>query len=401
MNVSIKNISVSYMTLIGYIVVSLLTQRVVAHIKTCFLQHDVIDHTSVTASLNDIVRVNSDQASIDERNIHKQRHLFPPYRRIISQFVTGVLQERQGLTNESINTYQHTIETCFKQGKKRHPLCISVPICLCVLCQPTLSGDEFKRICYRTENRPVEHGWFSIDRRWSWCSTSQVIAWERFEYRRNSLSLKLFHILRSLSPFSRQYHYLFVLLAVILGLRVITLPIQIRLARMMIRLQALKHKIENIQILYRAKPLQMAQKLRSLYRENNIDRTYCWLHAVLDLIAFSWFLLVSNQFSVQMSLDGSRLFWAPDVVAFNTKLVSAILIGIVVVNTLYHREPYRSTSRIIAVQILLYSLILVLGVCWVWPSYVFIFWFLLLTVSAVLNKTIMYVVNIRLTKVRV
>jgi membrane protein insertase Oxa1/YidC/SpoIIIJ len=140
--------------------------------------------------------------------------------------------------------------------------------------------------------------------------------------RSDWLSVRLFDYLKSVSPLPPSYGYLFVLLAVSLGVKILQLPWIVKAARSAQVLRSLKGEIAYMQDL---PPDSRGPAMMQLMQANGVDMKAGCLLPVLDVIFLFWIFYAVASFAPQMALDGAGFYGVPDVTRYNDNIVIAFI----------------------------------------------------------------------------
>jgi YidC/Oxa1 family membrane protein insertase len=249
--------------------------------------------------------------------------------------------------------------------------------------QPT--PEALENIYQTVAAEPAAEGWFLGSTQWTWTTTRRA-AWHALvELRADHLSFRFFAFLRAQSLFPTPYAYLFVLLALGIGIKLLELPFYVKLAAGWRQLRRLRPQIQNIQSAYRDDPQTGWQRLAALYQEAGVNpRAGCAVF-VVDLIFVIWALVALSKFSPQMALDGATFWWIADVLQRDFRILAlwgmlSLIQGKINPVGQLGQGPQATCGALI-------GSVIFMGIIWYlqWPAYVIIFWVLLSVLGMFMN----------------
>jgi len=250
------------------------------------------------------------------------------------------------------------------------------------------SGSARAKLFQILAREPERSGWFVMSNRWTWSTTRRAASHALVELNTTRLSFRLFNFLRANSFFPPAYRYLFVLLALAVGVKLLELPLLVRAARATIQIRGLQPEIDLLGSVYRDDPTALQRRVMELYQERGINLSGGCLVFLADMIFVIWALVSLSDFAPQMVLDNARFWWVPDVTQFNAGFAALWL-------ALNSAVSFEGQNRAIPIRQLVWgslftgSILLAIAWHWNWPSYVFVFWALLWLVGTFFSRVLM------------
>jgi hypothetical protein len=232
---------------------------------------------------------------------------------------------------------------------------------------------------------PEAAGWFLVGSRWKWTTLRRASLESLLAARSESLSIRFLELVRSWSTFPTAYGYLFVFLALTLGIKVLSLPLYVKSAQSAAKLRALQPEIERIRFDHGSDPAELHRQLAALWQRQGLSPMNGCAVMVVDLIFVIWALVTLADFMPRLMLDGARFGWATDLSRPDLGIL-LLWLGVSVIQgtVAAFRLPAQGAQMVIGG--LLFGLVFV-GVAWFgdWPAYLLIFWGLLTLLGLLLN----------------
>jgi membrane protein insertase Oxa1/YidC/SpoIIIJ len=268
-----------------------------------------------------------------------------------------------------------------------------------------LKGKEPKdpeEICEAILDEPDAEGWFLLSEQWLWDTTRRVASQALVDMRADDLSFRFFQFLRLQSPFPKPYAYMFILLAMTIGVKILALPLYIRTARTAIRMRRLQPEIQLIQSVHGDDPMAMQRRLAEFYQKQGLNVGSGCAVFIVDLIFVIWALVALGSFSPQLILDDAKFFWVSDVTQrnFGILLVWEVLNLLQVMITSMSQQMRQQLRQLeqqwgqqfdlptgwLSCSVVIGAVVST-GVAWYlkWPTYVFVFWILLSVLGILIN----------------
>jgi YidC/Oxa1 family membrane protein insertase len=244
-------------------------------------------------------------------------------------------------------------------------------------------------------SQPERWGWFLVADQWEWNTTRHATWQGTMTERQSDLSIRFFNALRDESPFESSYHYMFILLVMTLGIKILALPLYTRSAKASVQLRRLTPQIQAIRSLYSGDSVALNQRLMELYRSNGVNIWSGCAASVVDLIFVVWALIAMGSYQPQMLLDGSKFMWVSDVTQADARIlvvwgvISLILAMITGMMQQTTQQLGQSPALMSCSTIVFCVIIGVIAMQLDWPAYVFIFWTLLSLVGLIITGALM------------
>ena len=230
---------------------------------------------------------------------------------------------------------------------------------------------------------PEAEGWFRSSDQWRF-STTRRAAWQALvDLRSNYLSFRIFSFIREKSFFPRHLAFLFVLLTLAIGAKLVSLPFYIKTARFMGRYQKLQPEIRRLGETYSGTELQ--SRINELYSANGVSPFSGCAVFLLDCIFVIWALYSLRSFRPQISLDDSSFWWIADVTQRDYRIILAYAGCSLVSMVITARWQAQSASELGGGSIFSNAIIFGIAWYWHWPAYIFIFWAVLILIGIVFH----------------
>ncbi len=372
--------------------------------KYAWLNGSEAPRETVTSSLNAIAALSQSDASNEAASLRAAKTTASAEGQRAAGLLLGAALEEAGDLSGARVAYQELVNQA-----KETPYAASADFRLRVLEDPNRSPDErekFYEKLYEEANaqkaapaaaqtaqaaqgataiRAIREGWFLVSDKWSWTDSRRAVSQTLIDLRSTELSFRFFSWLRSKSTFPAPYAYLFVLLALSVGVKILTLPLYVRAAKLQIQFRQLAPEIAYINNLYDYDPQLKQQKLAELYQERGVNVFWGCAVGLVDLIFVVWSLVALSDFAPQMALDGAVFWWIPDVLQRDLGILIAA-VALVFIQGQISSASQPSSAGQVACGSLIFGAIFV-GVAWYfqWPAAAIIFWVLLSSIGLLLN----------------
>lgn len=352
----------------------------------------ILSNDLVTAELDNIWRLSTQDAKEQADFLRSPKETEFDKENRVSDLLIAVALERAGDLDSARSAYTDVVNKA-----ENTPLGTSAAFRLHLLENPELSQDDKEELYEAMLSETEGDGWFLQSDQWVWSNTRQAASQALVNLRADQLSFRFFQYLRLRSPLSISYSYLFILLVLAAGAKILMMPLYIKSARATQKARQLQPDIQRIKILHSDDNITMNQELMNLYQQHGLDLTSGCMIAVADLIFVIWALVALNSYSPQLVLDGAKLqialsdsilFMIPDVTRFN---LSIVLVWLVVSFIQSLRSGIKQQSSQTASQLVwgnIISIAIIIGIAWYWkwPAYVFVFWVLLSLVGMLISS---------------
>ncbi|MCD4786513.1 MAG: hypothetical protein K8T10_22020 [Candidatus Eremiobacteraeota bacterium] len=300
-------------------------------------QQKAILLSEVTVRLNKIQGLSKEEAEMKVLALQKQEEEASwEKKRIIIRLLKAASLEKAGKRGEAIATYKNILKVT-----KDTLYANTANFRLHVIENPDRTLKEMKTIAAL----PEAMGWFLLSGKWILSTTRHAALQSLIDMQSSRLSFRFFQYLRSKSPFPPDYAYLFVLLVLTVGTRLLALPLYFNVAK-----------------------ASTPQKVWSVT-------------TLIDLIFVIWAMISLGNYSPQMILDGSRFLWISDVTQFNLLIIIAWIVVTTIYILAWLNPEGVSWGEINCSSLFFGAIIIGIAWRWKWPAYVFIFWILLTMVG--------------------
>lgn len=308
----------------------------------------------------------------------------------------AVAIERSGDVNAASTVYQEIAKVT-----PSDPYAVSAAFRKRFLEKPQRNRSEAEKFYATIFGEPEVEGWFLVSDQWEQDTTRRLAAQALVDMRADQLAFRFFQFLRSQALFPQPYAYLFILLVLTIGAKIVMLPLYAKAAQNTVRLRRLLPEMQMIQAVYKDDPLVMNQRLAEFYQRHGISTFLGGCGAlIVDMIFVISALVALGGFMPQLVLDNARFWWIPDVTQRDLSIlvIWALFNWIVSVSigASQQLQQQLGQSPIPASCSFAVGGVVSVGIAWFlkWPSYVFIFW-LLLSVLGMLINGILTVIFVR------
>jgi hypothetical protein len=300
----------------------------------------------ITSTLNAIDSLSPPEALEAAKRLLLRRHSLHGASRLSATFLAAAALERAERPELASEVYEQ-----LRDAERGEGFAPSARVRL----RSLLSGTEGERglrseYLALTEEPPVD-GWFRLAGEWKSCDT-HVLGFEAvLNLQSRDLAFRLFEGLRSYSVFPQQYSYLFILFVLVVTAKVLAFPIALRAVRTRYRGK------EGAMLLY------------------------------LDLAIMIWVPLEMADYAVRMRSDGASFLWVADVTRFDLKL-AVVALGIFLLSDVLPswKRKERSPAGVWGGSLVLTGLLGVVLWALSWPSYVLVFWVLLILMGELMHR---------------
>ncbi len=244
--------------------------------------------------------------------------------------------------------------------------------------------DAFYEDLWQGENA---EGWFLMPEGWTYAKERLAAAYQLVDMRSDRLSYDFFQFLHDRSIFPPQLAFLFIFTVIMVGTKLLGLPLYYRSAKATIQLRRLAPEISYLQSQYASNPTQLNVELMDLYKRNGVNLYGSCLVSVIDLIIMIWIILTVRNYAPQFYLDGASLWWAGDLTVFDLKILLAWC-GLAMVGTLimYLTQPKTTSFYQIGCGTLIF-IGAIFGVAYYfkWPALYFVMYGMLMLSGYIIN----------------
>ncbi len=296
--------------------------------------------------------------------------------------------EQAGDKRTALITYRKIVEVA--EGM---PYAISADFRLRLVDEPQLAQPGELESLYK-DILKQGNGWFFVPQIKTWITPSEA-AQHLLQLHDKKLSFRFFKYLWSKSPFPPAYSYLFILLVLTFGIKILELPLFIKTMDNAGKLRYLMPRIESIKSTAPSKSDEHRQITELLHSHGVNPAIGCGV-IIVDLIFMVWALYTLVDYSPQFVLDGATFPWAPDIMQRSSGVLIAwaVISAINSLVTVNAQAPVPPGGRFLSS--LMGGGVLAL-IAWFagWPAYVFIFWILLTAAGIILHSGILGIQRLR------
>jgi membrane protein insertase Oxa1/YidC/SpoIIIJ len=248
--------------------------------------------------------------------------------------------------------------------------------------------DAFYEDLWQGEN--VE-GWFLTPGGWEYAKERLAAARQLVDMRSDRLSYDFFQFLHDRSIFPVQLAFLFIFTVIMVGTKLLGLPLYYRSAKATIQLRRLAPEISYLQSLYSSNPTQLNVELMDLYKRKGVNIYGSCLVSVIDLVIMIWIILTVKNYAPQFYMDGASLWWAGDLTTFDLKILLAWC-GLAMVGTvfMYLTQPKTTSFYQIGCGTLVFvGAIFGLAYYFKWPALYFVMYGMLMLSGYIINLVLL------------
>ncbi len=345
-----------------------------------------VPREQVTESLKIIWELSEHDAANEADVLRKEAKRYSDEDKRVAGFFIGVALERANQPMNARIAYEEVMA-----NTQRCPYATSAAFRLHFLNDPKHESNAMEKVFEKIANEPVAEGWFLLANQWI-LTTTRRAAWQTLvDLRADRLSFRFFQFLRSQSPFPPPYAYLFILLMLTMGVKVLTMPLQVKAAKLGVQMRRLLPDVQNIQTQYKDDPQTGQQELLNLYKRHGINPFSGCLFGLMDMVFVIWALVILSNFSPQLTLDSARFLWVSDV----TKFSFSIIVVWCLVQTLTVQQLGQSRAQLTCGVLFVDGIVMAIAWYWHWPAYIFIFWGLLIVVGTIITRILTLILMAR------
>lgn len=239
--------------------------------------------------------------------------------------------------------------------------------------------------------------WHLVSDRWIWTTPDRAANQALVDLRQSQLSFRFFNLLREQSFFPPPYAYLFILLALTLGIKVLSLPLLIRSAKLAVVMRRLAPEVRAIQQAYADDLVTMQKQLQALYQARGVNVFAGCPAAIVDLIFVIWAVVSLSTYAPRMALDNARFLWIGDVTTYHFSIV-LLWLGLCYFHSWVsgaRGQSAQGVSQLAASVLAVGGLVWLIAWYWQCPAYVFIFWMLLMVSGLLITRTLVPILELR------
>jgi YidC/Oxa1 family membrane protein insertase len=350
-----------------------------------------IPRDTITAELDSVWAAAPEQAAIQAKALRAQLASASEEGKLALQLLVAAAHERAGDLAGARTAY----DELFSQARET-PYGASADFRLRILGQEDQQALEgaYRKVLEQPSAR--REGWYVVSGRWAWTTADRAANQALAEIRQSQLSFRFFDLLREHSFFPAPYAYLFVLLALTLAIKVLSLPLLIRSAQLAVAMRRLAPEVRAIQETYADDPVTMHRQLQALYQARGVNVLAGCPAAIVDLIFVIWALVALSAYRPRMALDDARFLWIGDVTQYHFSIV-LVWLGLCYLHSWLagtQRQSARVVSQLLAGILFVGGFIWLVAWYWQWPAYVFVFWILLMLSGILITRTLVPILEL-------
>jgi hypothetical protein len=343
-----------------------------------------VPRTSVDEALARLERMSPEDAKAEAGALVLERDSFSPAGRLIADFLVAAALERGNELEKAKLAYAAVLRS---GAGTDFGIAADVRGKVLAISSQDIEGREayFEALA----KEPARESWFLVGGQWVWSTSARASLQELINLRANRASFRVFELLRSYSTFPAPYAYLFVLLVLGSAVKVLTLPLSMKLAIVARRVRRLQPAIQHIQRLHRDDPMEAQRQLQELYRERGLNFAPGCAVGVLDMIFVIWALVALSAYAPQLILDEAR-FWTVTDVTRPSGLILLLWMSLSLLQGI-NMAAVQGVMPVQSIFITLLSGSIFAGIAWYWewPAYVMIFWGMLSLMGMALSLVLL------------
>jgi membrane protein insertase Oxa1/YidC/SpoIIIJ len=174
-------------------------------------------------------------------------------------------------------------------------------------------------------------GWYLIGDQWQWSTSRKAAIQNMLNRKSDQLSFEFFQYLRAQSPFPKQYSFLYIILFLTLGIKLLALPIYARQAKLAILSPKIQQEVQWLESLYSGNPTQLDVRRNEVYEKYRVEMVSGCIMPVVDLIFVIWAFIAIQGYVPQLALDEARFLWLDNLIERNLWML-VLWAGIYLVN---------------------------------------------------------------------
>lgn len=300
--------------------------------------------------------------------------------------------EQSGRLDEARDAYRRTTEE-----EKGSAYGTSALLRFRFLLQPTHNAEDDETFYQSIAREPEgDEGWFLVGEKWV-CTTSRQAANQYLiDCRQTHLSFRVFQLFRSRSPWPDCYAYLFALLVVTIGLKILTAPLHFKRGKFLAVVLRVRPEIKLLQRAHGDDFVTFSKRLGELHESHGVSAMSDLLVQIVDVVFIVWALFALNFYSPQIAFDHGKFLWIEDVTQPNLWITCAWAVLFFFFLLIAQKSQPSPQSPIVALASNAYLCVLLSVIAWFkdWPAYVFVFAILLSLLGGLLTwgSTAIYLV---------
>jgi len=174
-------------------------------------------------------------------------------------------------------------------------------------------------------------GWFLIGERWQWGTNRRAAIQNMLDRKSDQISFEFFQYLRAKSPFPKQHSFLYIILFLTLGIKLLALPIYVRQAKIAILYPKIQREIQWVESMYSGDQAQLSIRRNDVYEKYRVEMVSGCIMPVVDLIFVVWAFIAIQGYVPQLALDEAQFLWLDNLIERNMWMM-VLWAGIYLVN---------------------------------------------------------------------
>ena len=339
--------------------------------------HDFTRADAVVKTLQSIAGASKDEAKRQAESLASTVQTSSDAARSAILFCVGAAYERGGEAERAKSAYQQILASATPAYKR------SAEFRLAAL---EASDAKLKEAKFRSlaDQKPDE-GVFYLAGQWTAADSKRAALQSLMDLRAGKTSIRLFNYLRSKSFFPPAYAYLFILLALAVAIKIVSLPFLVHGAKASLAIPRLRGEYARLKTQYAGDAVRFANAVQDLYRRHGIKPTAGCMKVAIDIGFVVWVMLTLRNYAPQLTLDGSKFLWVSNVVDRDIGvLVMWVLAGVIML-FLTPQIEQGQTAQLACASLAILGIIAGAAWYWSWPAYLMIFWTVLSLFTAVVH----------------
>jgi membrane protein insertase Oxa1/YidC/SpoIIIJ len=238
-----------------------------------------------------------------------------------------------------------------------------------------------------------KQAWFLSSGIWQRTTQREEASRALVELHKSQLSCRFFDYLRTRTTLPPQYSYLFILLVLTAGAKLLSLPLIWRNVQMTAKLRKLAPELQQIQSLYEHDPALLIQQQTELLRARGVDFRAGCLVSIVDLIFVITALVTVSNYAPQLTLDHAMFGWIADVTRFSWTAVAiwCAAVSVESVVSFAGNQTKVPAGAMGCGLLMMFGSWAAIAWYWQWPAYVFLFWTFLSATTFVVSRILVIV----------
>jgi YidC/Oxa1 family membrane protein insertase len=292
-------------------------------------------------------------------------------------FCAGAAHERAGNLPQARAAYQRVVAAdtaAFKRSAEFRLAALDVS-------DAKLQEAKFHSLAGQ---KPAD-GLFYVGGAWTATDTKRAALQGLMDLRAQKKSIRLFNYLRSKSFFPPPYAYLFILLALAVAIKLLSLPFLVHGAKVSLAIPRLRGEYQRLKTRHAGDALGFSSAVTQLYKRHGINPSAGCAKIIIDIGFVVWVMLTLRNYAPQLTLDGAKFLWVSSVTERDVGVLVMWMLAGLLMLFLTPQIEQGQTAQLACASLAVLGIIAGAAWYWSWPAYLMIFWTVLSLFTAVVH----------------